>query len=137
MRVNAYAFLVVIIWILLINLLVAFVHELINYMIITYYGASASMHFGFFKLSCSSLAFYPLPCDKYMYAIAYTQVTSYNNITNETYNQIMHFVGINENIFVQVSEAVLIALLLAPIFYKLLDIAFGLNLRKNHLKQKL
>jgi len=130
MRTNVYVFLATVMWTLFIILLVAFVHELINYTIMTYYGASAAMHFGFFKLSCSSIAFNPIPCNKYMYTIAYTQINSYNNITDKAYNQMMYLVGINENIFVQSAEAITVALILAPVFYKVLDIIYGLNLNR-------
>jgi len=119
-----YVLLIVIAWILLATLLTAFVHELINYAIITYYGAKAVMHFGFFKLPCAAVIVYPLPCKEYVYTIAYTQIVSYNNISNKAYNQIMYYIGLNENIFVQFLEGIIIVLILTPVFYKLLDIVY-------------
>jgi len=118
-----YVLLIVIVWILLATLLTAFVHELINYAIITYYGAKATVHFGFFKLPCASVVYYPFACH-YTYTIAYTQIVSYNNISNRAYNQMMYYIGLHENIFVQFLEGIIIALILALIFYKLLDIVY-------------
>jgi hypothetical protein len=115
-----YVLLVVMVWILLATLLIAFVHELINYAIITHYGAKAIVHFGFFKLPCASLAYNPFACH-YTYTIAYTQIVSYNNISNRAYNQMMYYIGWNENIVVQFFEGFIISLILFIILFKLLD----------------
>lgn len=115
-----YVLLIAIVWILLATLLVSFVHELINYAIITYYGAKAVMHFGFFKLPCSSLAYNPFACH-YIYTTSYTQIVSYNNISNKAYNQMMYYIGLHENIVVQFFEGFIISLILFIILFKLLD----------------
>jgi len=117
-----YVLLIIIAWILLATLLVAFVHELINYAIITHYGAKAIVHFGFFKLPYTAVIAYPLPCKKYVYTIAYTQIVSYNNISNRAYNQMMYYIGLHENIVVQFFEGFIISLILFMILFKLLDI---------------
>jgi len=115
-------FFILLIWIFAAFVLTAFIHEFINYSIATYYGARATMHFGYFHTSCNRSV--GLQCNGTYPTFAYTSFLPPSNESNYTYveygnyRKIVSLVQINENIDMQIFQFVVVFGLLYPIFGK-------------------